>query len=96
MQIFHGTSITLGDLDKKERATIKRIIAPAAREIYKWAKLKFETLLRELGDPFEELVNAFKSRVKLYQDAYYDGSTRDRSPYRWAPVTYENGSTEYC
>ena len=94
---LHGTSIKMKSLKAAEQNAIKRIIAPSSRTIYSWAKTRFEALLAELGEPFEDLVRAFKAEVKSRRASLETGAFESSlSLYRWEPTTYVNGYTEYC
>ncbi len=90
---LHGTSVKLRHLTESEQNAIKNKIGPSAHKAYEWAKERFEALIAELGQPFADVVDAFKAAVKARQ-AEIDATVK--SPYKWRPTLYANGYREYC
>ena len=94
---LHGTSVKLRHLTDSEKSIIEGVIGPSARQAYEWAKRRFEALLAELGQPFKDIVDAFKEAVKNKQAKIQkDIDAGKVSPYRWIPTVYENHYKEYC
>lgn len=88
----HGSSPSIRDLNPSQKATVLKRIGGADgvnMRLYLWAKERFEKLLKELGKPFQDLVDMFKEKVHEYQ-------TSHRTSLRWQWIEYRNNKHEWC